>query len=172
MRFVSRPSSAELRKLQQLKDDQGELSASDEKRYRSLKRQCEKELLQVWNMYTVLSWPHPSATCNIDLFALCVFEGLPCCMVVSRLVHSSLPLQAEYIAMPCVTIWWQLGRISPFLVSHFSILCLCWYLNARATILAYMLFIAHTLNHNYAYTLNHNYIGIMMLIYVLGGYGY
>lgn len=36
----------ELRKLQQLKDDQGELSATDEKRYRTLKRQCERELLQ------------------------------------------------------------------------------------------------------------------------------
>ena len=39
--------SAELRKLQQLKDELGELSASDEKRYRTLKRQCERELLQV-----------------------------------------------------------------------------------------------------------------------------
>lgn len=37
----------ELQKLQQLKDDQGELSASDEKRYIQLKRQCERELLQV-----------------------------------------------------------------------------------------------------------------------------
>jgi len=42
-----RHGSAELRKLQQLKDDQGELSASDEKRYRTLKRQAERELLQV-----------------------------------------------------------------------------------------------------------------------------
>ena len=39
-------SYQELRKLQQLKDDQGELSAADEKRYRTLKRQCERELLQ------------------------------------------------------------------------------------------------------------------------------
>ena len=39
-------SYQELRKLQQLKDDQGELSATDEKRYRTLKRQCERELLQ------------------------------------------------------------------------------------------------------------------------------
>jgi regulator of nonsense transcripts 1 len=36
----------ELQKLQQLKDEQGELSASDEKRYIQLKRQCERELLQ------------------------------------------------------------------------------------------------------------------------------
>ena len=37
----------ELNKLQQLKDETGELSSGDEKRYRSLKKQCEKELLQV-----------------------------------------------------------------------------------------------------------------------------
>ena len=40
-------SNTELQKLQQLKDDQGELSSSDEKKYRFLKRQCERELLQV-----------------------------------------------------------------------------------------------------------------------------
>lgn len=40
-------SNNELQKLQQLKDDQGELSSSDEKKYRFLKRQCERELLQV-----------------------------------------------------------------------------------------------------------------------------
>nr|SZF06520.1 Regulator of nonsense transcripts 1 [Psoroptes ovis] len=37
---------SELRKLQQLKDETGELSSSDEKRYRVLKRQCERELLE------------------------------------------------------------------------------------------------------------------------------
>ncbi|CAG5132003.1 unnamed protein product [Candidula unifasciata] len=36
----------DLNKLQQLKDETGELSSGDEKRYRSLKKQCEKELLQ------------------------------------------------------------------------------------------------------------------------------
>ena len=44
--FLPACSYQELRKLQQLKDDQGELSAADEKRYRTLKRQCERELLQ------------------------------------------------------------------------------------------------------------------------------
>ena len=44
--FLHVYSYHELRKLQQLKDDQGELSATDEKRYRTLKRQCERELLQ------------------------------------------------------------------------------------------------------------------------------
>lgn len=37
--------STELKKLQQLKDETGELSSSDEKRYRMLKKQAEKELL-------------------------------------------------------------------------------------------------------------------------------
>lgn len=37
----------ELQKLQQLKDETGELSAADEKLYRTLKKQCERELLQV-----------------------------------------------------------------------------------------------------------------------------
>lgn len=37
----------ELQKLQTLKDEVGELSAADEKRYRELKRRCERELLQV-----------------------------------------------------------------------------------------------------------------------------
>ena len=40
-------SVPELQKLQQLKDETGELSSADEKRYRTLKKQCEKELLQV-----------------------------------------------------------------------------------------------------------------------------
>ena len=39
-------SVPELQKLQQLKDEAGELSAADEKRYRSLKRNCERELLR------------------------------------------------------------------------------------------------------------------------------
>ena len=40
-------SAPELQKLQQLKDETGELSSNDEKRFRTLKKQCEKELLQV-----------------------------------------------------------------------------------------------------------------------------
>lgn len=42
--FCSMP---ELQKLQQLKDETGELSSSDEKRYRALKRTAERELLMV-----------------------------------------------------------------------------------------------------------------------------
>ncbi len=60
------PSSAELRKLQQLKDDQGELSASDEKRYRTLKRQCERELLQVGS-YTVATNVHVESSTHVYL---------------------------------------------------------------------------------------------------------
>lgn len=37
----------ELQKLQQLKDETGELSSADEKRYRALKRTAERELLMV-----------------------------------------------------------------------------------------------------------------------------
>lgn len=41
------PSMPELQKLQQLKDETGELSSADEKRYRALKRTAERELLMV-----------------------------------------------------------------------------------------------------------------------------
>lgn len=44
-------SVPDLNKLQQLKDETGELASGDEKRYRSLKKQCEKELLQVIGSY-------------------------------------------------------------------------------------------------------------------------
>ena len=40
------PDKSELYKLQLLKDEQGELSSSDEKRYKTLKRSNEKEILQ------------------------------------------------------------------------------------------------------------------------------
>jgi regulator of nonsense transcripts 1 len=39
-------SNTELQKLQQLKDETGELSSVDEKRYRMLKKAAEKELLE------------------------------------------------------------------------------------------------------------------------------
>lgn len=39
-------SEPDLKKLQQLKDETGELSSADEKRYRMLKRKCENELLR------------------------------------------------------------------------------------------------------------------------------
>lgn len=46
-------SHSELHKLQQLKDETGELSSADEKRYRMLKKACEKELLEVFFFSTV-----------------------------------------------------------------------------------------------------------------------
>ncbi|MEQ2216213.1 hypothetical protein XENOCAPTIV_012569, partial [Xenoophorus captivus] len=45
--LVSIGSMPELQKLQQLKDETGELSSSDEKRYRALRRTAERELLMV-----------------------------------------------------------------------------------------------------------------------------
>ena len=39
--------SEEMKKLQALKEEIGELSSADEKRYRALKRNCERELMQV-----------------------------------------------------------------------------------------------------------------------------
>ena len=47
--FVCLLSMPELQKLQQLKDETGELSSADEKRYRALKRTAERELLMVRN---------------------------------------------------------------------------------------------------------------------------
>lgn len=45
--MISTCSMPELQKLQQLKDETGELSSSDEKRYRALRRTAERELLMV-----------------------------------------------------------------------------------------------------------------------------
>lgn len=45
----------ELQKLQQLKDETGELSSADEKRYRALKRTAERELLTVRRTFTTLT---------------------------------------------------------------------------------------------------------------------
>lgn len=44
----------ELQKLQQLKDETGELSSADEKRYRALKRTAERELLMVSSLPALL----------------------------------------------------------------------------------------------------------------------
>ncbi|KAJ0395504.1 hypothetical protein ATCC90586_001265 [Pythium insidiosum] len=46
VKSLESPDKADLRKLMQLKDDQGELSSQDEKRFKSLKRQAEREILQ------------------------------------------------------------------------------------------------------------------------------
>ena len=50
-------SVPELQKLQQLKDVTGELSSQDEKRYRALKKQCERELLQVGRLFAMFLVP-------------------------------------------------------------------------------------------------------------------
>jgi len=43
---VDMPDRADLRKLQQLKDEQGELSSQDERKYKALKQATEREILQ------------------------------------------------------------------------------------------------------------------------------
>lgn len=50
VRHLDTPDKSELHKLQQLKDEQGELSAQDEKKYKSLKRSTEREILQNANV--------------------------------------------------------------------------------------------------------------------------
>lgn len=42
---LGHPGYGELAKLAQLKKEQGELSSGDEKRFKTLRRQCERELL-------------------------------------------------------------------------------------------------------------------------------
>ncbi|KFH72745.1 hypothetical protein MVEG_03034 [Podila verticillata NRRL 6337] len=42
---INNDTNPELQKLIQLKNEQGELSSSDEKKYKSLKKQCEREIL-------------------------------------------------------------------------------------------------------------------------------
>ncbi|CAL9241544.1 unnamed protein product [Arabidopsis halleri] len=46
VRHLDTSEKSELHKLQQLKDEQGELSSSDEKKYKNLKRQTEREITQ------------------------------------------------------------------------------------------------------------------------------
>lgn len=53
---LCRSSMPELQKLQQLKDETGELSSADEKRYRALKRTAERELLMVRTVMVFPRW--------------------------------------------------------------------------------------------------------------------
>ncbi|GBG63841.1 hypothetical protein CBR_g39626 [Chara braunii] len=46
VRHLDSPEKSELHKLQQLKDEQGELSSADEKKYKALKRSTEREIAQ------------------------------------------------------------------------------------------------------------------------------
>ncbi|XP_051216149.1 regulator of nonsense transcripts 1 homolog isoform X1 [Lolium perenne] len=46
VRHLDNSEKSEMHKLQQLKDEQGELSSSDEKKYKALKRATEREILQ------------------------------------------------------------------------------------------------------------------------------
>lgn len=46
VQVLNHPGYGDLGKLALLKAEQGELSSSDEKRFKTLRRQCERELLQ------------------------------------------------------------------------------------------------------------------------------
>ena len=46
VRHLDAGEKGELHKLQMLKDEQGELSASDEKKFKAIKRATEREILQ------------------------------------------------------------------------------------------------------------------------------
>ncbi|KAF3971628.1 hypothetical protein CMV_004782 [Castanea mollissima] len=46
VRHLDTSEKSELHKLQQLKDEQGELSSNDEKKYKALKRATEREISQ------------------------------------------------------------------------------------------------------------------------------
>mmetsp|Transcript_14828 Transcript_14828/g.28549 ORF Transcript_14828/g.28549 Transcript_14828/m.28549 type:complete len:1265 (-) Transcript_14828:1434-5228(-) len=46
VRYLETPDRHELHKLQQLKDEQGELSSQDEKKHKALKRAAEREIIQ------------------------------------------------------------------------------------------------------------------------------
>jgi len=56
VRHLDTPHSVELRKLQQLKDEEGGLSSSDERKYKQLKRTAEKEILQVCCVAACCAW--------------------------------------------------------------------------------------------------------------------
>lgn len=63
-------SMPELQKLQQLKDETGELSSADEKRYRALKRTAERELLMVNSPALLpgeLAWAFGRLSCSLGL---------------------------------------------------------------------------------------------------------
>lgn len=65
----------ELQKLQQLKDETGELSSADEKRYRALKRTAERELLMVSRSYPL---PTKKKKNRPALIRSCVLLGSEC----------------------------------------------------------------------------------------------
>lgn len=68
----------ELQKLQQLKDETGELSSSDEKRYRALRRTAERELLMVCHLdllnskYVLVMTVLGTVMCIIHIFFVIV----------------------------------------------------------------------------------------------------
>lgn len=87
-------SMPELQKLQQLKDETGELSSSDEKRYRALRRTAERELLMVcltkfW-LFTI-----SESTSHHDLHQLRFYSYCEVCMLPLR----SPEREREYVSV-------------------------------------------------------------------------
>lgn len=71
-------SMPELQKLQQLKDETGELSSADEKRYRALKRTAERELLMVRRVFKVLDHNNlrlKHRSCHCEWFSITVSDS-------------------------------------------------------------------------------------------------
>ena len=77
----------ELQKLQQLKDETGELSSADEKRYRALKRTAERELLMVSSSPALLPRNGPG------LWAFVFFTCSLWASLVAQAVKSLLAVQ-------------------------------------------------------------------------------
>ena len=75
-------SFGELRKLQQLKDETGELSSADEKRYRTLRKQAEKELLELADVVscTCIGAGDPRVN-KMKFSAILVDEAMQVCTV-------------------------------------------------------------------------------------------
>ena len=79
------PDRADLRKLQQLKDEQGELSSQDERKYKALKQATEREILQAADVVccTCVGAGDP----RIASFR---FRKVSCCLVaLTLLVHAA-----------------------------------------------------------------------------------
>ena len=94
-------SYSELRKLQQLKDETGELSSSDEKRFRSLKKSAEKELLDMADVISCTCIGAGDQRLNKMIFpSILIDESMqatePECMVPSVLGAKQLVLVGDH----------------------------------------------------------------------------
>ena len=93
----------ELQKLQQLKDETGELSSADEKRYRALKRTAERELLMVSSSPALLPRNGPG------LWAFVFFTCSLWASLVAQAVKSLLAVQETRVCSLVGKIPWRRG---------------------------------------------------------------